>query len=80
MRWWWWIAASLGGYLLLYATARTETTLLLGLWGGVIVLYGLLLRARGTLPFTLLLIAAVLFRLLALVNLLSLFDVIYRFI
>lgn len=80
MRWWLWIAASLGGYLVLYATPRTETTLLLGLWGGVIVLYGLLLRARGTLPFTLLLIAAVLFRLLALVNLPTLSDDIYRFI
>lgn len=80
MKWWLWIAASLSGYFLLSATARTETTLLLGLWGGVIVLYGLLLRARGTLPFTLLLIAAVLFRLLALVNLPTLSDDIYRFI
>lgn len=80
MRWWLWIATSLGGYLWLYATPRTEPTLLLSLWGGVIVLYGLLLRARGTLPFALLLGGAVLFRLLALVNLPTLSDDLYRFI
>lgn len=75
-----WIAASLTGYLFLYATARTESTLLVGLWGGSIILYGLLWRMRGTLPFTLLLGAAVLFRLLAMVNLPTLSDDVYRFI
>ena len=78
--WGLWIAASLTGYLFLYATARTEGTLLVSLWGGLIMLYGFLMRARGTLPFALLLSAAVLFRLLAMVNLPTLSDDVYRFI
>jgi alpha-1,6-mannosyltransferase len=78
--WGLWVVVGLVGYLFLFATARTESALVVGAWAGLMILYGLLWRMQGGLPFALLLGAAVLFRLLAMMYLPTLSDDVYRFI
>ncbi len=67
-------------YFFLFQTARTDTTVLLGLWAALFLLYGIAVRYQADAPFKLLIGAAIIFRLLGMIHLPNLSDDVYRFI
>jgi len=68
------------GYYFLMQIARTETTTLLTLWGGLFGLYGIALYCKAESGFSLLIGAALAFRLIGLTSMPTLSDDVYRFI
>ncbi len=74
------VGLAAAGYFFFFQTARTDTTALLSLWGGLFLLYGIAVRYQADAPFGLLIGAAILFRLVALLHLPNLSDDVYRFI
>ena len=74
------IGLAAAGYYFLFQTARPATVTLLSLWAALFLLYGIAVRFQADAPFKWLIGAAILFRLLGMVNLPNLSDDVYRFI